>query len=127
MFQDERPIIFVAHSLGGLVCEQALLSCRNVSARLRVLDATKAIMFLGTPHSGATKAKYGTILRRFTSLFVDTSSLLDTLEPMSEVLANLQQDFHRMLEQRKEAERGIDILCCVEELPWSTTVGKVTF
>src|SRR6186713_2281792 len=48
------PIIFVAHSLGGLVCENALIISNNAEKHLRrLLECTRAIAFLGTPHCGS--------------------------------------------------------------------------
>ena len=55
----ERPLIFVAHSLGGIVCKDALLLSKNSrESHLRsVSDSTFAIAFMGTPHSGSSLAK----------------------------------------------------------------------
>ncbi|KAB8077500.1 hypothetical protein BDV29DRAFT_56132 [Aspergillus leporis] len=50
-----RPIIFIAHSLGGLVCKMAILRSRNdPEAHLQnVFNCTKAVIFIGTPHKGS--------------------------------------------------------------------------
>jgi hypothetical protein len=49
----QRPIIFVAHGLGGLVCEEALnLSDKRQDLRL-ILINTLGIIFLGAPHGGS--------------------------------------------------------------------------
>jgi protein SERAC1 len=55
---SSRPLVFIAHSLGGLVCKEAiLLSRNNPEAHLRGLfDSTKGIIFMGTPHKGAWMA-----------------------------------------------------------------------
>lgn len=52
---SSRPLIFIAHSLGGLVYkEAALLSRNNPDAHLRgIFDHTKGIIFMGTPHKGS--------------------------------------------------------------------------
>jgi len=53
---SKRPLIFVAHSLGGLVVKKALLLLRNNSKEhlRQIFDYTKAIAFMGTPHSGSS-------------------------------------------------------------------------
>lgn len=54
-----RPIIFVTHSLGGLVAKQILRSANesnNVSWK-NIAENTRGISFLATPHSGAPLAK----------------------------------------------------------------------
>ncbi|KAK3353670.1 hypothetical protein B0T25DRAFT_219397 [Lasiosphaeria hispida] len=50
-----RPLVFAAHSLGGLVCKQViLLSRNNPEYHLRdMFDCFKGIVFMGTPHRGA--------------------------------------------------------------------------
>ena len=137
--QNNRPIIFVVHSLGGLVCEQvkicsnhrrmlkrltkfeALLICRGAAEvyMQKVLDCTSGIVFMGTPHVGADLAKWASI---FTSLSAvvrrNARELVDVLKPGSEVLAALQQEFHTMLDARREALKPrIKIFCFFEEIP----------
>ncbi|KAF8539827.1 hypothetical protein BDD12DRAFT_909826 [Trichophaea hybrida] len=49
---NNRPIIFIGHSLGGILILQALIeSKRNPSLR-HILDAIYSICFFGTPHEG---------------------------------------------------------------------------
>ena len=54
----ERPIVWVTHSLGGLVVKQALRSAEGYGGEdwQRVLAATRSIVFLGTPHQGSAVA-----------------------------------------------------------------------
>jgi hypothetical protein len=50
---QQRPIVFVCHSLGGLVVKKAL-SLSLISQRHAYRDissATKGVVFMGTPHS----------------------------------------------------------------------------
>ncbi|KAI9801835.1 MAG: hypothetical protein M1825_003208 [Sarcosagium campestre] len=52
----DRPLIFIVHSLGGLVLKEALRRSRSSSEqRLRAIHlSTKAIIFFGTPHRGVS-------------------------------------------------------------------------
>jgi hypothetical protein len=52
-----RPIVFVAHRLGGLMVK-AMLEREWISRgdKSRILMQTKAVVFLGTPHSGSSLA-----------------------------------------------------------------------
>ncbi len=52
--QERRPIIFIAHSLGGLVCKQALIRANQNEKFNDILVSTKGIFFFGTPHRGAS-------------------------------------------------------------------------
>src|SRR3569833_3045035 len=60
---SSRPLIFVVHSLGGLVCKEAiLLSQNNPEPHLRGLfDRVIGVVFMGTPHKGAWMAKWAHI------------------------------------------------------------------
>jgi len=66
---EERPIIFVAHSLGGIVLKNALVHAHsatkgNLYAHKAIALSTYGIIFLGTPHwhQGTQSAEFATIL-----------------------------------------------------------------
>lgn len=50
------PIIFVTHSMGGLVFKKAFLDGSLDSHYGRIIDAVKAVIFLSTPHRGSNMA-----------------------------------------------------------------------
>ena len=55
-----RPLIFVCHSLGGLVAKQLLRQANDTmkSEWLAIARRTHAILFLATPHAGAELATW---------------------------------------------------------------------
>lgn len=56
----DRPMVFVCHSLGGLVCKQALVEAHNANEMYGpILKYTRGIAFFGTPHSGGHGARLG--------------------------------------------------------------------
>lgn len=104
----ERPIIFVCHSLGGLVVKRALIHCENVSSEkiehLRsIYVSTYGILFLGTPHNGSDIAKWGLLLQNICSAvlpkrFVETSPhLIGALRTNNETLQNINSLFAEMM------------------------------
>ena len=56
-----RPIVFIAHSLGGIVVKRALIEARLDSTYQDIHDATHGIAFFGTPHRGSGFAKFGDV------------------------------------------------------------------
>ncbi|PWY82652.1 hypothetical protein BO83DRAFT_385249 [Aspergillus eucalypticola CBS 122712] len=46
----QRPIIFIAHSLGGLVCKHALNRAANDEDKKQVVESALGLMLLGTPY-----------------------------------------------------------------------------
>eukprot|EP00879_Flechtneria_rotunda_P004470 GHRR01004723.1.p1 GENE.GHRR01004723.1~~GHRR01004723.1.p1 ORF type:complete len:2002 (+),score=973.92 GHRR01004723.1:289-6294(+) len=62
----QRPVVFVAHSMGGLLVKEMLslsLDEPANSPRGRLAAATKAIAFYSTPHFGSSMAALGWKLR----------------------------------------------------------------
>ncbi|KAI1502557.1 hypothetical protein F5X99DRAFT_158405 [Biscogniauxia marginata] len=58
-----RPIIFVCHSLGGLVVREAMIQLHDFPDRYQGLSAGQCgLLFLSTPHSGATAADWNDYL-----------------------------------------------------------------
>jgi predicted alpha/beta hydrolase family esterase len=52
----QRPVIFVTHSLGGLLVKK-MLSTAQTFNKQAVIEQTKGIVFLATPHTGSHLAK----------------------------------------------------------------------
>jgi len=55
-----RPIIFVTHSLGGIITKEMLFQAQQVafSRFSKVLNQCKGVIFLGTPHIGSRVAQF---------------------------------------------------------------------
>ncbi|MCJ1303205.1 hypothetical protein MMC08_006013 [Hypocenomyce scalaris] len=79
----QRPIIFIAHSLGGIIVKQ------NIYGR------TVGIIFLGTPHRGSEKASYANVLTKVASMATNspTSKLVSALQSNSDSLMRLTSNF----------------------------------
>ncbi|KAK3322970.1 hypothetical protein B0H66DRAFT_217876 [Apodospora peruviana] len=50
-WQEKRPIVFLGHSLGGVVIKQALVISQSTDPH--IFKSTKLIVFFGTPHRGS--------------------------------------------------------------------------
>ncbi|KAF2279455.1 uncharacterized protein EI97DRAFT_492076 [Westerdykella ornata] len=97
----QRPIIFICHSLGGIVCKQALVLAHE-DDRLHgdILSATSAVIFFGTPHRGSKKADIAKIVGSVVNVCLRASQtagiarsirddLLTTLGSNSQALSDL--------------------------------------
>ncbi|KXX73725.1 Protein SERAC1 [Madurella mycetomatis] len=92
-----RPIVFIGHSLGGIIIKSAI-STANTARENELYDiatATKGIVFFGTPHRGADSAKWlGSIANVVSALSNQRSSkFIPILETHSEELLEISQDF----------------------------------
>ncbi|KAF9891079.1 hypothetical protein FE257_005014 [Aspergillus nanangensis] len=101
---QNRPIIFVCHSLGGLVVKRTLIYCNNIRSErtehLRsIYVSTYGILFLGTPHNGSDMAKWGHLLQNICTalmpkkLMESSSNLVKTLKTNNENLQNINSLF----------------------------------
>ncbi|KAF4465865.1 ankyrin repeats (3 copies) domain-containing [Fusarium albosuccineum] len=117
--ERERPIIFLCHSLGGIVAKQAL-----ILAHIRhkfygtIVKSTTGIAFFGTPHRGSKIASTGRILSRIVNAAslsrTIRSDLLKTLEISSQSLDQISQLSSQILS-------GISIISFYEQKPLGST------
>jgi hypothetical protein len=122
-----RPLIFVAHSLGGLVCKQAILMSRNnpESHLQDMFTSTKGIVFMGTPHTGSWMADWAKVPASALGIVKSTNkSLLNVLETDDQLLESIQTAFLAMVRGLREEGRLLDVTCFFEELPFPL-VGPV--
>ncbi|KAM7186462.1 hypothetical protein V8F33_011785, partial [Rhypophila sp. PSN 637] len=95
-----RPLLFICHSLGGLVSKIALIKsndCRTVKPQLyTVAQSTVGLFFFGTPHRGAdplgAARGFLTTLARGLSLKVN-ESVVSTLMPGGDYLRSIRDGF----------------------------------
>ena len=100
-----RRIIFIAHSLGGLLVKEALIEAKKQhhnASKMDVYAATEATVFFGTPHLGSDDAKWGLIVQSIASSMFDTNDkILQSLQVDSELLDRLARDFQDILDTGK--------------------------
>ncbi|KAI9766297.1 MAG: hypothetical protein M1839_004928 [Geoglossum umbratile] len=84
-----------------------------------ILESTRGIVFLGTPHHGSGLARWAEMLAKSIGLIKQTNpQILQVLQRDSEVLARIQDNFHVMVRARnQQGFRPIEIACFYEELP----------
>ncbi|EXL39953.1 hypothetical protein FOCG_17455 [Fusarium oxysporum f. sp. radicis-lycopersici 26381] len=93
-----RPLVFIAHSLGGIVVKKALIIAHNGSeVYIPILKSTTGIVFLGTPHRGSDLVPWGILLSnlvRVTSIGRNIrKELLHTLSKDSDTLMEISKQF----------------------------------
>jgi pimeloyl-ACP methyl ester carboxylesterase len=61
----EKPVVFITHSLGGLLVKEMLRKATNnsVSEGRQLAEHTKGVVFLSTPHSGSDLANFVDFLK----------------------------------------------------------------
>ncbi|OCL04556.1 hypothetical protein AOQ84DRAFT_380441 [Glonium stellatum] len=116
---QSRPLIFICHSMGGIVLKRALTNARleDEDEFPFLQSSVKGIFFLGTPHDGSDAVSWPQLLADIlhVGLYAGTgligaprNDLLRGLERNSEVLKSISIDF------RNQA-KNIKIFSCIEQ------------
>lgn len=99
-----NPIIWICHSLGGLLVKRALLYSNDLRAAQhedyrQIYVSTFGLIFLGTPHTGSDLSAWGVMLQAMSdavmpkAFWQSESVLLKTLKKDNETLLNINNHF----------------------------------
>ncbi|KAK4222931.1 hypothetical protein QBC38DRAFT_503573 [Podospora fimiseda] len=98
----KRPVIFVAHCLGGMIVKQALHTAHYERDFNGIANATKGIFFFGTPHIASSKDQWHHVAKAYSSLdkpsiWFTRSRLMKALQKDSDELMDMMDKFRHML------------------------------
>ncbi|TGO66355.1 hypothetical protein BOTNAR_0063g00370 [Botryotinia narcissicola] len=107
---EHRPIIFICHSLGGIIVKRALVysfsrTSKAVEHLHSVFVSTYGILFMGTPHNGSSLTSLASMSRRMLDALLPSKvistdgQLLDALNEGSETLQNITDMFIPLMKQ----------------------------
>lgn len=113
------PIVWVGHSMGGLVAKSIIVqSLASEDKRKRnIADHTRAILFLGTPHKGSPVAK----LKQHVQMILSPTIEVKELREHSQHLLQLHQQFEDAL---TKLPKPIKIVSIAEGMPTNITTFK---
>ncbi|KAI6086309.1 hypothetical protein F4821DRAFT_128914 [Hypoxylon rubiginosum] len=123
------PIVFIVHSLGGIVLKQMLR--RSYSSQLSqrhlhsICMSTKAAIFFGTPHGGADPCGIflGALKKVFKLIgFEVNEQVVNTLLPNSERLMELRDEFAPMAQNYGWSIHSFQEGVGLKVLNWSKVV-----
>ncbi|KAH6881069.1 hypothetical protein B0T10DRAFT_551364 [Thelonectria olida] len=93
----QRPLVFICHSLGGLVVKEALVEATLDVSYKSIVEATRLLVFFATPHQGGNYASVGDVAAKIVSagLLKPSNDLLDALKQHSnEATRRFEQSRH---------------------------------
>ncbi|RKL51181.1 hypothetical protein BFJ72_g634 [Fusarium proliferatum] len=117
---SSRPLILVAHSLGGIICKRAvLMSYDNANSHLQgVYMSLKAIMFIGTPHKGFQTFGWASILTSLLGISATPKDYhLSDLDSYSMLPEVTQERFKALIKDQRDRDRPIVTQSFFEEAP----------
>ncbi|KAF7854142.1 uncharacterized protein EAF02_011760 [Botrytis sinoallii] len=101
----KRRIIFICHSMGGIVVKKALIRAFNIKLYRNIFELTSAILFLATPHMGSDETKLPLLISKFANGLLALpmrfsgrvrDELITPLSRGSSVLIETQDEFKRL-------------------------------
>ncbi|XP_028997145.1 protein SERAC1 [Betta splendens] len=110
----ERPVIWVAHSMGGLLVKKMLLDASDNPDMQGLLKNTKGIMFYSVPHRGTSMAEYSVNVRYLLFPSIEVRELCKD----SPALRNLNENFLKLAN-----EKEFNVLSFAETVP--TNIGSM--
>ncbi|KAH6687869.1 hypothetical protein F5X68DRAFT_7031 [Plectosphaerella plurivora] len=102
-----RPILFIVHSLGGIVIKEALRQSKGWTLQphlRRIYEMAIGAIFFGTPHGGSDpRNAFHHILTTLAqgAGFRPNPQIVDTLMPTSQLLSSLRNEFPAMCHERE--------------------------
>ncbi|KAB8290368.1 hypothetical protein EYC80_010801 [Monilinia laxa] len=100
----KRRIIFICHSMGGIVIKKALTKASSNTTYKNIFNSTSAILFLATPHGGSDETKLPLYLANFANGILAflmrfsgrvRDDLITPLSRGSSVLRDAQDEFKK--------------------------------
>ncbi|KAK1487859.1 ankyrin repeat protein [Colletotrichum cuscutae] len=123
--EQQRPIVFICHSLGGLIFKQAVIMAHEQDRHYScILDRIHGVVFFGTPHRGSSLATWdeiGTRIVKATTLgYATNRKLSSNLKVDSMFLKSISESFAARGEEFEvrsfyETERMKGLNCKVVE------------
>ena len=94
----EKPIIFLVHSMGGLIVKEAYMQGKDDPKYASIIEAISSIIFLSTPHRGTNLAE--TLNRILKVSFASAPmQFISDLAAGSQTLQKLNESFRHVAEK----------------------------
>lgn len=120
--KNGRPIVWVGHSMGGLIAKSIIVQAQesDVPEMRQLAENTRAILFLGTPHKGSPVAK----LKQHIQMILSPTIEVKELEENGTYLLNLHEQF---LQFMTNAKNNVQVVSVAEGCPTVLTAFKFPF
>ncbi|KAI0908384.1 hypothetical protein F4823DRAFT_599089 [Ustulina deusta] len=95
-----RPLIFICHSLGGLIIKRALVHAKADATYKQIWESTFGLVFFATPQQGGNHAGFGDVVASIARCVSGNpgNTFMAALKSNSPFLNTITDDFRQMLE-----------------------------
>lgn len=116
----DAPVIWIGHSMGGLVIKNILvqaLADKDDPQKRAIAENTRAILFLGTPHKGSPVAQLKQHVQMIFSPTIEVKELREDSQPLQNLHA-------RFVETLQKLPKPVTIVSIAEGCPTNITAFK---
>ncbi|CAG8061202.1 unnamed protein product [Penicillium olsonii] len=117
-----RPILFIAHGLGGLICQQTLIISNTIDGLWQISSSSIGIIFMGTPHYGSIASYVDKLAKCMDTGHSMDRGTVDAFYPGSNDLQRVGNEFQLMLHRD---DLSLRIFCFYEAFEMNGEVGKI--
>ncbi|SCN76245.1 uncharacterized protein FFB20_05208 [Fusarium fujikuroi] len=131
-----RPIIWIAHSLGGIIVKEALvIASKRFQAYPMISTFTYAVFFMAVPHRGSNYAGFGKIASNIVGLvtFQQKNSFLQSVSIDSDYNKELNSKFEPLLKLYKfytwmegREVPGVGLFPSSNDAEWKVLSGAIS-
>ncbi|KAI1372216.1 hypothetical protein F4677DRAFT_433331 [Hypoxylon crocopeplum] len=95
-----RPLMFLCHSLGGIIVKRALVHSNNDRTYETIRRSTFGVAFFGTPHKGGNCSGIGDVVAKIARSILGnpSNSFMEALKGGSLFLDSINDDFRQLME-----------------------------
>lgn len=124
---QQRPLLFICHSLGGVVLKEALVMSSKATEPeqkewLEVIKVTYGLVFMGVPNLGLRHRQLTTMVMGQLNEAIVVDLLVKSDEEESQFLKYLTREFSEL--DRRRSLPFVNVLC-YETLPSRTIVASI--
>ncbi|KAF3223512.1 hypothetical protein TWF106_004903 [Orbilia oligospora] len=114
--EQSRPVIFLGHSIGGILVKQAInLITTDLSYYAGISDCVRAVVFLSTPHRFSHKASFFETLEEITMVAHDSDDNDIRAQMRSSIGANYPLLDSITSRFRERVPAAMHIISCIEQ------------
>ncbi|PKS11616.1 hypothetical protein jhhlp_001767 [Lomentospora prolificans] len=115
-FATLRPIIFVGHSLGGMIVKQAMTTANRDKIYGSLWDASRGAMFFSTPHHGMDKSHWKEFTRHILQCDAPGRGVQPTGRMLKQVYEN-SDTLWKITEEFKPLKSSLEFVTFIESKP----------
>jgi triacylglycerol esterase/lipase EstA (alpha/beta hydrolase family) len=119
-----RPIVWISHSLGGFVVKKTIINAYVSGDYYKnIHDATRGVIFFGTPHRGGHGATLGDHIVKICRVISGDvrNNIMEALRKDSMFASDINKDF-----VRRARALGLRVVNFMESLPIARHIGLVS-